>query len=355
MTIQIVLNESNASRRCVPIQLLRVSDGTSAATNESGRTFYFSLGGVDYGSGGSLSAISAAMGMYHCCFSASKVSRIGAGAVYYGLPNSSGTALAMSVPFEIVPPGPYNEKSVGDSQLQAGSTTEVRLASGETTTDDHYIGWNIDIQYPSGFWASNVISDFTGSNLSAKLRDTLGTAAASAMTYRLRPAARDTDFSTVTVQGVSNYANISNVTLHAGTHSDVTIQGVTRVNSGVTLNANTHSGATIQGLSNYANISNVTLAAGTHSNVTIQGLSNYANISNVTLTSVGERSIASSILSTDMGNSRLVQQALFALRNKVSIDGSRLTVFKTDDTTSDWTGTVSNGTLTITAIDPGGA
>ena len=83
--------------------------------------------------------------------------------------------------------------------------------------------------------------------------------------------------SSVTIQGLSNYANISNVTLHAGTHSNVTIQGVTRINSGVTLNADTHSGATIQGLSNYANISNVTLHAGTHSNVTIQGVSNYAN------------------------------------------------------------------------------
>ena len=62
--ILLKLNESSASLRVVPLpSLLSASATTSAATNESGRTFYFSIGGVDYGSGGSLSAVSAAMAL----------------------------------------------------------------------------------------------------------------------------------------------------------------------------------------------------------------------------------------------------------------------------------------------------
>jgi hypothetical protein len=372
MPNEMYINESDSSRRVVqPVLLVRVSDGTSAATNESGRTFYFSIGGVDYGSGGSVSAISAAMGLYSFNFSASKISRLGSGYAYYGLPNSSATALQTAVPFQVLPPPDYLESSLGASQLQAGSTTEIRLASGETTTDDWYNGWGVDVQYASGVWASNVISDYTGSNRSAKLKDTMAIITASGFTYRLRPSALDTDLSTVTIQGISNYANISNVTLAAGTHSDVTIQGVTRINSNVTLNANTHSGATIQGLSNYANISNVTLAAGTHSSVTIQGLSNYANISNVTLaagthsnvtiqgltalSAAQMRSIASSVMSTNIGDGRLYQEAMFALRNRVLIEGSVGTVYQTDDTTSSWTfGITSLGTAPISGINPGG-
>lgn len=64
------------------------------------------------------------------------------------------------------------------------------------------------------------------------------------------------------------------------------------------------------------------------------------------------RSNASSLLSTDMGNSRLVQEAFFALRNKVSIEGSTMTVFKTDDTTSSWTASTTTGDFPLSGIDP---
>src|SRR5690349_17928463 len=81
-SVQLVLNQSSASLRCVPIWLVG-SDGTSPATGESNSTFFFYLGGVDYGSGGSLSATSAGAGHYSCNFSASKLSVTGQGAVYY--------------------------------------------------------------------------------------------------------------------------------------------------------------------------------------------------------------------------------------------------------------------------------
>ena len=211
--ILLKLNESSASLRVVPLPpLVRVSDSTSAATNESGRTFYFSMGGVDYGSGGSLSAVSEAMGLYACCFSTSKISITGPGMVYYGLPTSSLTALQVSAPFMVVPVDSYDSMRFGLFALPNAAAE----ASG------------------------GLITHGTG-------------------TGQLHTSA-------------------GSVGLKAGTHSEVTIQGVTRVNSGVTLNANTHSGATIQGLSNYANISNVTLHAGTHSGATVQGVSNYANL-----------------------------------------------------------------------------
>jgi hypothetical protein len=206
MSIKILLNESAASRRCVPIQLIRSSDGTSAATNESGRTFFFSIGAINYGSGGSLSVVSADMGLYSCNFSASKVSVLGQGMVYYGLPNSSGTALPMSVPIEIVAYDPFDAVRLG---LTALPNAVAEAAGG-------------------------LITSGTGTG---QLSVSAGSVGLKAQTH-----------SASTIGGIGNYANISNVTLHAGTHSSVTIQGVTRVNSAVTLNADTHSGATIAGI-----------------------------------------------------------------------------------------------------------
>lgn len=108
MAIRILLNESNASRRAIPIWLVG-SNGTTPATGESNNTFMFSIGGVFYGSGGSVSATSAVNGMYDCIFSASKVSVLGPGQVMYG----SSTALPMSTPFEVVPVDSYDSMRFG--------------------------------------------------------------------------------------------------------------------------------------------------------------------------------------------------------------------------------------------------
>jgi len=73
------------------------------------------------------------------------------------------------------------------------------------------------------------------------------------------------------------------------------------------------------------------------------------------LSAAGERSAASSLLSTTLGGTtpRLVQQAFEMLRNKVLLSGSTGTVFKADDTTSSWTFTVSTGTATVYGVAPG--
>lgn len=67
-----------------------------------------------------------------------------------------------------------------------------------------------------------------------------------------------------------------------------------------------------------------------------------------------QRSIASSWMSTNLGQNRYAQEALFALRNRVFISGSTMTVYHPDDTTSSWTASVTTGTVTITGCDPGG-
>lgn len=253
MAFRILLNESSASRRCVPIWIVG-SDGTTPITNASDKTFTFEIGGVFYGSGGSLSATSSVDGMYTCNFRASKVSVMGPGQVMY---RDSGS-LPASTPFEIVPLDSYDSMRMGLFALP----NVVHSAAGGLPTEGTGTG---QISLSGG---SVGLKAQTHSQATVGGADNLGRRLYSDLTVRIEGV----DYSGLTIKGISNYANISSVTLNVGTHSGATVQGVNRINSGVTLNADTHSGATIQGLSNYANISNVTLAAGTHSNVTIQGV-----------------------------------------------------------------------------------
>lgn len=106
----IFLNESTASRRCVPIWCVQ-SNGTSAATNEGGGVFQWGLGGVSYGTGGTLSAISAIDGSYMANFRASVLSLAGPGVVQY----SSGTALPVTAAFSVVAYDPFTAPAVAPS------------------------------------------------------------------------------------------------------------------------------------------------------------------------------------------------------------------------------------------------
>lgn len=293
--MELVLNESTASRRCVPIWLVG-SDGTSPATGESGSTFFFYLGGADYGSGGSLSAVSAGGGHYSCNFAASKLSVLGSGAVYY----RSGNALPASTPIRVVKADSNNSQDLG-------------------------------------------------------------------------------------------LAAFSVVTLAPGTHSNVTIQGVTRLNSSVTLNADTHSGATIQGLTRIN--SSVTIANADYSSVTVRvspqaysgltvGVSNIAlgsysgvtfgvdnikpqsysgvsfevmNINRSSMQSQADR-ILLRALATESDAGRSVQDALRVLRNRVALAGSIMTVYTEDDATSAWTSSIATSAVAspVIGFDPAG-
>lgn len=160
--------------------------------------------------------------------------------------------------------------------------------------------------------------------------------------------------SNVTIKGIQNYANISSVTLNPGTHSDVTIQGVTRVNSSVTIANANYSAVTVR--PDIQSYSGLTVGAGNFapgnwSGVTVE----VSNIGRASMQSMADSFLRRGIaMGTDVGRS--VQDALRALRNKVAIGGSTLTVYTEDDATSAWTAgvTTSASADPITGIDPGG-
>lgn len=484
--ILLKLNESSASLRVVPLPaLIRASDGTSAATNESGRTFYFSIGGVDYGSGGSLSAVSAAMGMYTCNFAASKISVTGPGFVYYGLPNSSATVLPTSAPFMIVPVDSYDSMRFGLFALpnaaaeasgglitQGTGTGQLHVSSGSVglKAQEHsqvtiaglsnktyfqtsvqssvWSGKRSDWTTPGSF-GEYVYSQVTGistgtvfgvtdvSNFPGGSGSTPGAIArevwansgrtlegvsiatifvdprsvwsATRSTYTTPGSFGEYVYSQVTgtssgtVQGVTRALNLSangdktgysisgtkttldalndingsEVTLHAGTHSGATIQGVTRVNSSVTPANAEYSAITVRlGLVDY---SGATVGAGNIAPAVYSGVSVEVKTGGIQAASLGAGTLTAAkfaagavdaaALATDAGqeiadrvlnrniaggsdSGRLVKEALAPLRNRSLIQGSVGTVYDTDDSTSLWTFSPSLGTAPIAGVDP---
>jgi hypothetical protein len=282
VAITLLLNESDASRRAVPMWLVG-SDGTTPATGESNATFFFSIGGIDYGSGGSLSAVSAGGGHYTCNFAASKISVSGPGFVYY----RSANALAASTPFEVVPYNSYDSMRLG---LFALPNAAAEAAGG-------------------------LITRGTGAG--------------------------------------QLHVSSGSVGLLAQTHSEVTIQGVTRINSNVTIAAATYSDVTVRiAPVNYsgATVGVGNIAAGDYSGVTVE-------VDNI-LQSVRSL-IADDLLRRDINagaaGGRSVTDALRPLRNRVLIQGSVLTVYSEDDSTSAWTASVSTvADVVVTGINPAG-
>lgn len=335
-------DEGTAGRRFVPFHLFN-SNGTGPFTGgASSMTMLASLNGAAQISIGSVSAVSANAGQYGFQLSASNVSTLGSLALYTDNVTNYPQHVAT---VQVVNNNPF---SVHSGVIIAGgsySSTTVRLDlvaySGATVGAGNfapgvYSGVSFSIR-DSGI-ANTSFQETTYSRVTVQ----------GVVNVDSGVSIRAGSHSGATIQGLSNYANISNVTLHAGTHSAATVQGVSNYAniSNVTLHAGTHSAATIQGVSNYANISNVTLHAGTHSGVTIDGV--------LFVGVAGERSMASSLLSSPMGNNRIMQEYLWPLRNRVQISGSTGTVFKPDDSTSAWTFSVTTADFPLSGIDPGG-
>jgi hypothetical protein len=175
--------------------------------------------------------------------------------------------------------------------------------------------------------------------------------------------------SNATIQGVQNYANISNVTLAAGTHSNVTIQGVTQMGSSVTIHDADYSAVTVR-ISPQAysglTVGVVNIAPATYSGVTV-GISGIApasysgvtvevsNIARASMQSQADRVLLRG-LATNSDGGRTVQDALRPLRNRVALAGSIMTVFTEDDATSAWTSSVATSSVAapIIGLDPSG-
>jgi hypothetical protein len=159
----------------------------------------------------------------------------------------------------------------------------------------------------------------------------------------------------ITVGTGTGQLNVSagSVGILAATHSGVTIQGVTLLNSGVTINNATYSAVTVRvdpqtysGLT--VGVSNI--APGSYSGVSV-------GVTNI-LQSVRSQ-IADDLLGRDItggaSGGRSVTDALRPLRNRVLIEGSTMTVYTEDDSTSAWTASVSTvADVVVTGFDPGG-
>lgn len=117
--IEIDLNESNASKRVIPIWCVQ-SNGTTPAALESGGSAQLMFGGAYLGAtAANLSAWSAAAGEYYVLLGTSEVSAEGIGAVRY----SSGTALETSTEFRVR----INHSNI--SQVDGSRAHGLRLAS----------------------------------------------------------------------------------------------------------------------------------------------------------------------------------------------------------------------------------
>lgn len=290
--LTIYRSEASASLRRVPIWLVG-SNGTAPATAESAgqpQINWLPRGATTVNTATTLSTISANAGLYYVELSASEVSALGVFSIQY----RSANAIAQTVFGKIV-----NYDS-GDSMRlgQFALPNAAPAAAGGLPT------------FGTGAGQINLSAGSVGLQAVTHSQATVG--GADNLTGRL--------YSAVTVR------------VDPQAYSGLTIDGVNRVNSSVTPANATYSSLTVR------------VEGVLYSGLTIAGVQ--------IISTAGERSIASSWMSTNLGNTRLAQEYLFPLRNKVTIAGSVMTVFAPDDTTSSWTASVTTGTATITGVDP---
>lgn len=337
MALLIVNNESNASRRVVPVSAIS-SNGTSPCTLEAGGQPQWMMGGVYKGNtSGTLSAASAGRGEYFVVLTASEVSLVGQGCVYY----SSATALEWATPFQVIAWDSGDSVRAGLTALPnaAAAAAGGLLVFGTGSGAINPSSGSVDAQYL---------------DLSSKL--TVGVGTIKAATYS---GVTVGSLATIVAGDYSSSITFGVGGIKAGTYSAVTVGSLATIVAGdysstITFGVGLIKPATYSGVT--VGINNIT--AGTYSGVTV-GVNNvaagfYSGVTWSGLSTDGNQAIANSLLSTNVGNSRLVQEYLWPNRNKVLIQGSVMTVFKPDDLTSSWTASVTTGTITITASDPQG-
>lgn len=385
MPIYVGQNEPVAERRRAYFWLVQ-SNGTTPASNESGNRPQWSLNGSAYtNSTNTLSAVSAGAGKYVLDLTQSETSVLGVMKFRY----SSTTCFEQEDTaggIQILPNNPYVGQYLSQqSRLQGGTTSAISLGSGETTLDNFFNGAGVLLELPNGDRVFNIISDYTGATRSAQMQNTLPATPASTWTYQLYPGTTATDAanavwsastsvysvagtfglqaqqastaSQTVADAVWNFASLKTVDsvltlrgalstlslpIQPGTYSSVTVGAVTNVVNGVSIAAGSYSNVTV---------STGNIAPNTYSGVTVQGVSTVSGVA------AGVRQdIANSLLSTNLGNSRLVQEALFAIRNRVQTDptSSVLTVYGPDDTTSSWTASITTSTNAISGFNPNG-
>lgn len=319
MPIQITNNSSITSQRVVPIWCVG-SNGTTPATAEAGGQPTWMLGGVYYGAtANTLSAWSANAGEYYVVLAKSETSVVGQGVVRY----SSGNALETATPIIVTAVDSMDSIRAGLTALPnaaaaaAGGLLTFGAGAGQLNVSTGSVG--LIIQSYSGVTidgVNRVNSSVTPAN-----------ALYSAITVRVDP---------------QNY-------------SGLTVQGVTLLNSGVTINNALYSAVTVR-VDPTQSFSGVTVGVSNIAPNTYSGVSvGVVNMDTTTGSGIADRVLARSLAGGADGP-RTVTDALRALRNRVNIAGSTMTVYTEDDTTSAWTASISTtaDTSIIAGVDPTG-
>lgn len=376
MAFVIEKDEATAGRRFVPFRLF-ASNGTAPFTTGSNNTMLASLNGAAQISIGSISAVSANAGMYGMQLTQSNVSTLGSIALY--------TDNVANYPQHVATVQVVNNNVM--STLSAISN--VTLANAEYSAVTLRIGL---VAYSGATIGAGDFKPGVYSGVSFSVRDS-GIATTSyqagsysGVSFEVKTGGIQTTsigkgaYSGVSIEvttggiqvvsmGKGNYSGISQEVLiggiqpssvGAGNYSGMSVEIKTGGIQAASVGAGNYSGMSVEIKTKGIGTNSIT--SGTYSAVTL-GINNIApnTYSGVTvdgamfLSTAGERSAASSLLSTSLGGTtpRLIQQAFEVLRNKVLLSGSTGTVFKTDDTTSSWTFTVSTGTATVYGVAPG--
>jgi len=296
-------SEASASLRRIPMWLVG-SDGTTPANASGGQPQinWLARGTATVNTAATLSLVSANAGEHYVELSASEVSAVGIAAVHY----RAAAVLPNSTYFQIARYDSNDSMRLGLFALPnaaaeaAGGLITRGTGTGQLTVSSGSVG--LIAQVHSG----------------------------------------------ATIGGLT-----SGVTLFANTHSGATIQGLTLLNSGVTINNATYSAVTVRvdpqaysGLT--VGISNI--APASYSGVSVGVLDMLQSVRSQIADDFLLRNIASG-----SGGGRTVQDALRFLRNRFLIDGSTMTVYTEDDTTSAWTASVATvAGISVTGSDPGG-
>jgi len=144
------------------------------------------------------------------------------------------------------------------------------------------------------------------------------------------------------------------VGLLAASHSGVTIQGVTLVNSSVTIANANYSAVTVRiAAVSYSGVSVevFNIAPGTYSGVTVA----VNDVAQSARSLIADDLLRRNLAAGGHGG-RSVQDALRPLRNRVDLEGSAMTVYTEDDTTSAWTASVTTTSSSqfIAGVNPAG-
>lgn len=211
MSIKIERDEATAARRRVPCRIF-TSDGTSPDTGALADAIIMgtnSLGTFSVNS--TLRGVNANNGMYCIELTQSEVSVLGAHPLYHTVGDFCQHVATIQVVLEnhystmsSYDPAPVWNASRSSftgpltmgmsgqiiSSLtcaNVGDANHIRLNSAESTQDDVYNGMTIQVMMRSGFWQTNVISDYTGSNNSAFCRSSWLSIPRSGDTYVIYP------------------------------------------------------------------------------------------------------------------------------------------------------------------------